>query len=182
MKGPTGKNQNLSLKVLEISRAKTVADIGSGALGYFVIKLVALTNASKVIAIDIDKEALNLLNVLKEALPKDKSERIELRLADADDPHLRDGEIDVILIVNTAAYINNRVNYFRELRSKLKDGGKLVIVDFKTKRIPDYVDAPPYEERVYLHLIEDELYAAGFENVHTDDTSLEYQYYISADL
>ena len=56
------------------------------------------------------------------------------------------------------------------------------IVDYKTKRIPGFVDAPPYEERVLLHIIEEELYEAGYQNIMTDDTSLEYQYYIAAEI
>ena len=161
---------------------KTVADIGTGALGYFAIKLVGQTNAEKIIGIDIDKEALNLLNIIKDALPEDKSKRIELRLAESSDPHLRQSEVDVILIVNTIAYIRNRVNYFQKLKASMKEGAKLVIIDFKTKRIPEYVDAPAYNERVYLHVIEEELYEAGFTTIETDDTSLEFQFYISAEL
>ena len=160
---------------------RTLADIGSGALGYFVFKLLGQTEVEKVIAVDIDPDAVEMLNILKDALSEDKSERLDIRLADENDPKLLDEEVDIILIVNTAAYIQDRIAYFTKLLSKLKEGGKIAIVDFKTKRIPDYVEAPPYEERVYLDIIEEELYASGYSNIITNDTSLEFQYFITAE-
>jgi hypothetical protein len=86
------------------------------------------------------------------------------------------------LVVNTIAYIPNRLQYLSKLKSKLKENGKIIIIDFKTKRIPEFVDAPPYSEREYLHVIEEELYSTGYHNIQCDDTSLEFQYYISAEL
>ncbi len=159
---------------------KTLADLGSGALGYFVFKIIGRTAIEKVIAIDIDEEAIHTLNVLKSALGKDKSDKIDIRLAETNDPKLLDNEVDILLIVNTIAYLPNRLEYLKSLKSKLKDGGKIIIVDFKTKRIPEYVDAPPYSERIYLDIIEEELYQAGYQDIITDDTTLEFQYYISA--
>ena len=162
--------------------AKTLADIGSGALGYFVFKILGQTDIGKLIAIDIDKEAVRMLNILKDALAEKKASKLDIRLADINDPKLDDEETDYILIVNTIAYLPDRINYLKALKSKLRAGGKIVIVDYKTKRIPSFVDAPPYEERVLLHIIEEELYEAGYQNIMTDDTSLEYQYYIAAEI
>ena len=162
--------------------AKTLADIGSGALGYFVFKILGQTDIGKLIAIDIDKEAVRMLNILKDALAEEKASKLDIRLADINDPKLDNEETDYILIVNTIAYLPDRINYLKALKSKLRAGGKIVIVDYKTKRIPSFVDAPPYEERVLLHIIEEELYEAGYQNIMTDDTSLEYQYYIAAEI
>ncbi|NBU51280.1 MAG: class I SAM-dependent methyltransferase [Chitinophagia bacterium] len=159
-----------------------MADIGSGALGYFVFKILGQTDIGKLIAIDIDKEAVRMLNILKDALAEEKASKLDIRLADINDPKLDDEETDYILIVNTIAYLPDRINYLKALKSKLRAGGKIVIVDYKTKRIPGFVDAPPYEERVLLHIIEEELYEAGYQNIMTDDTSLEYQYYIAAEI
>lgn len=159
---------------------KTIADIGAGALGYFVFKILGQTQAEKVIALDIDKEAVAMLSQLKSALSENQKSRLEVRLALPNDPKLLDNEIDVALFVNTVSYINNRVSYFRNLKNKLKENGQIVIVDFKTKRIPAYVNAPKYNNRVYLDILEEELYAAGYSQVITDDVSLKYQYKITA--
>lgn len=169
------------IKSLGNLEGKTIADIGSGPLGYFVFKLLGQTDVSKVIAIDIDKEAIGMLNVLKNALSTDKSERLDVRLAEANNPKLDKEETDIILIVNTIAYFPDRLNYLKNLKESLKPGGQLIIIDFKMKRIPDYVEAPPYNSRTYLNIIEEELYAAGYNNITTNDTSLEYQYLISAE-
>ena len=159
---------------------KTIADIGSGALGYFAFKLIGQTSAEKVIAIDVDKEAITTLNQLKSNLSESHQARLEVRLANPNDPKISEKEVDIALIVNTISYIQNRINYFKDLKSKLKDGGSIIIVDFKTKRIPEFVEAPSYNERVYLDIIEEQLYTAGFTSVEVDDTSLEYQYRMTA--
>jgi len=163
-------------------KGKTIADIGSGALGYFVFKLIGQTEAEKVIAIDVDKEAIRTLTQLKSNLSESQQKRLDVRLAKPNDPNIVQGEVDIALIVNTVSYIENRVAYFKDLKSKLKPGGRIIIVDFKTKRIPDYVEAPPYEERVYLDNIEEQLYTSGFKTVVVDDTNLDYQYRITASL
>lgn len=159
---------------------KTIADIGAGALGYFVFKLIGQTEAQKVIAIDVDKEAITTLKQLKSNLSENQQRRLDIRLAESNDPNISDKEIDIALIVNTISYINERIKYFEELKSNLKEGGELIIVDFKTKRIPEFVEAPSYSERVYVDIVEEELYAAGFKNVVVDDTNLKYQYCLKA--
>jgi len=169
------------IKSLGDLEGKTLADIGSGALGYFVFKLLGQTDIEKVIAIDIDNQAVSMLNVLRDALDPVKAAKLDIRLADVNDPKLKTNEVVYILIIHTVAYLKDRISYFKNLRPTLKEGGKIVIVDFKIKRIPDYVEAPPYEERVYLNIIEEELYGSGYSNIVTNDTALEYQYFITAE-
>lgn len=159
---------------------KTVADIGAGIYGYFVFKLIRNTEAAKVIAIDIDKEATDFLSNIKSESPDGPLQKLDVRLALPHDPKIGKREADKILIVNTVAFINDRINYFKNLFEILPSDGQLLIVDFKTKRIPDDIGAPPYSSREYLHVIEDELYKAGFDIIETDDTSLEFQYLINA--
>lgn len=161
---------------------KTLADIGSGALGYFVFKILGQTEVERLVAVDIDPEAVKMLNILKDALSEEKASKLDIRLAKEDDPKLKKSEIDVILFVNTIPYLPDRVNYLSKLKEALKPGGRVVIVDFKTKRIPDFVGAPLYEDRVYLHVIEEELYQAGYKNITTNDTELDFQYLITAEI
>lgn len=156
---------------------KTIADLGAG-IGYFAFKL--LPKAQKVIAIDVDTVKINILNSFKDLYESDLKDKLDIRLATAENPMLNDGEVDILFIVNTIAYIGNRSEYLKNLRSTFKPNGKIVIVDFKTKRIPDFVDAPPYSEREYLHVLEDELVEAGYTLENTDDTSLEYQFILVA--
>lgn len=154
---------------------KTVADIGAGT-GYFSFQLVH--RAQKVIAIEIDSNLINLINAFRSTMSEEKQAKMEARLALTDDPMLKIGEADVALFVNVIPYIENRVDYLTSLRKNLAENGRLMIVDFKVKRLP--IDAPPYNERVVMHIIEEELYQAGFSTVEVDDSTLDFQYIITA--
>ena len=154
---------------------KTVADIGAGS-GYFMTYLVQ--KAKKVIAVDIDEQAIKILEIVKNAYSKETQEKIDIRLVDPNDPKLARNEVDAILIVNTIAFIENRSQYLDNLRSSLKLNGTLLIVDFKMKMLD--IDAPPADQRLSLLSLQESLIEAGFEIVETDDTSLEYQYIITA--
>ena len=57
-------------------------------------------------------------------------------------------------------------------------GGRLVIVDYKMKEIPDIF--PPQSDRIPLYQMEDLIDDAGYKRVVTDDNSLQYQYIIVA--
>ncbi len=161
---------------------KVIADIGAG-LGYFSFAL-ANEKAKKVIAIDIDPEmieSLNLLKMIKMETESNFDERFETRLSLANDPLLKDDEVDIILIVNTVTYFENRLDYLSNLKSKLKDNGQLVIVDFKYKRIDPSINPPPTEQRVPLHSLEKEIEQAGYSSFISDDTSLDYSYILVAE-
>ncbi|NOT38054.1 MAG: methyltransferase domain-containing protein [Saprospiraceae bacterium] len=155
---------------------KTVADIGAGS-GYFSFKFIHV--AQKVIAIDIEKE---LVELMKDELNYYKPElrsKFEARLAKTNDPMLNNNEVDVIFLSNTYCYISNRVQYLKNLKSKLKEHGKIMIVDFKKKITPI---GPDLKARLAQGDVETDLIDAGFEIVLSDDTKLQYQYIIIAEV
>ncbi len=156
--------------------ARTVADIGAGT-GYFSFRMI--DRAEKVIAIEIDRDLIDLMKNLAFALPVESKGKFETRLAESDDPKLSNGEVDDILIVNVVGYFEDRIAYFKKCYDGLSQSGKIHIVDYKVRRLP--IEAPEYEDRVYIHLIEEELEAAGFKNVVVDDTSLAFQYMVQAE-
>lgn len=162
-------------KLGDISK-KTIVDIGAGT-GFFTLRLVS--KAKKVIAVDIDPTMLEIINSFKLNLNPELQEKLVTRLANADDPMLEDQEADVAIIINTIAYIDNRVEYLKKLRHKLKPNGQIMIVDFKSRHIP--IDAPPRAFRIPLFEIEQQLSQAGFSNIASDDRTLDYQYIINAE-
>lgn len=157
---------------------KTVADIGAGT-GFFSLRLAA--QADKVIAIDINPAFISYLDSVRVLqLPPAQRGRLETRLAKPDDPLLRKKEADLIMIVNTLPYIDNPVDYLRNLRPALREGGRIFIVDFKRKRLPPGI-GPVADQRLPLHVVEEMLVEAGYPRFRSIDTALDYQYIVIAE-
>jgi 2-polyprenyl-3-methyl-5-hydroxy-6-metoxy-1,4-benzoquinol methylase len=157
---------------------KVIADIGAGPTGFFTFW--AAKNGAQVIAIDISSDALRYIEIEKSQTDSTIHDLIHTRLAKPQDPGLKKDEVDGVLIVNTVAFIPDKQKYFINLHNSIRDSGKLVIVDFKMKRLPDQI-APPKALRVYADVIEELLYKTGYRNIKVDDQELEYQYIITAD-
>ncbi len=154
---------------------KTVADIGAGR-GFFALRLAP--KAEKVIAIDILPRFIDYLDSVKVMeLPENIQPKLETRLAEPNDPNLNPSEADLVLIVNTYMYIKDRTSYLQTLKEGIREGGKLLIVDFKKKRTPI---GPPSDIRIPLFQVEEELYEAGYRDISTNDTALDYQYILTA--
>lgn len=156
---------------------KTVADIGSGS-GSFARRLTQV--AKKVIAIELDPRFIEYMDSIKrvELSPAYQS-RFETRLATTTDSNLKPDEADIVIMVNTYLYVQNRKAYLKHLLDRLPEGGQLFVVDFKKKRIP--LRNPAQRFRVPLYEVEQELEQVGFKNIVSDDRALDYQYIVSAE-
>ena len=155
---------------------KIIANIGAGPYGYFSFELA--DEAKKVIAIDIDAKAIRFIDSTRLLiLPPSLQARLEPRLVEPNNPKLRFEEVDIVTIRETYAYIPNRIQYLRNLKKGIKDGGKLLIVDFKMRKLPS---GPPQSEKVPLFQVERELEEAGYKIVLVDDKSFAYQYMVIA--
>lgn len=165
----------LVLSLLDSLEGKVVADIGAG-MGFFTFPL--LRKAKKVIAVDIDPNFLHHIDSVKVAnlVQKDR-DRLETRLVKDEKIPLKDGEIDVAVIVNTFMFIPNHQSYLKELLKKLKPNGTVLIVDFKKRRIPL---GPEQPNKIPLFQVENELFEAGFKSITAYDMLLEYQYILVA--
>ena len=153
---------------------RTVADIGAGT-GYFAFRIASA--GANVIAIDIDPRAIEFMESEKLRYPESIGKRFSTRLATGADAGLKEAEVDVVLLVNTYIYINNRVEYFRNLRNGLKPGGKVIIVDFKDEKT---TIGPELSERIGLTQVQRELTEAGYAIESADVEMLEYQYIVTA--
>lgn len=157
---------------------KTMADIGAGPVGYFSFIVAWHTKVKKVLALDIDKKAIDDIEQTKIKKRDILGDRIETRLVKPNDPLLEKNEVDVILISSTLTYIDDKIAYLNNLREKLPVSGRLVIVDYKMKEIPEIF--PPRSERIPLFEMEELVDKAGFKRIVTDDISLDFQYIIVA--
>ena len=157
---------------------KVVADLGAGSGDFFTFRIAQ--HAEKVIALEIRQELIELIDSMKMLqLKPEYQERLETRLVTPTDSKLSLGEADIILVVNTYIYIRNRDTYLKHLWDVLPEGGQLLIVDFKKKRIP--IRFPKQRDRLELYNVENELYRAGFNVLESDDCSLDYQYIVVAE-
>ncbi len=152
---------------------KTIMDIGAGS-GYFSFRLAAA--GAKVIAADVNDEFQEYIRKKKDELGLDDS-ILELRKLPYDSPALGSAEADKVLVVNTYHHIEDRVEYFKKVKSGLKQGGELIIIDYFKKDIPV---GPPRGHKISRDVVIDELAKAGFADIDTDIEMLKYQYVIRA--
>jgi ubiquinone/menaquinone biosynthesis C-methylase UbiE len=164
---------DMVINLLGDLNGKTVADIGAGT-GYFAFRMAA--RAKRVIAIEIDQQLINVMDSVKVKLPKNQQSHFETRLGKADDPQLKPAEVDAVTIVNTVGFIENRIEFLKNLRRGMVPGATLLIIDFK-KNLPV---GPDEKYKVAVPELESELRRAGFKPQSSDGKSLEYQYILIA--
>lgn len=152
-------------------QGKKIMDLGAGS-GYFSVKL-AKRNA-QVIAADPNEE---LLNYLKNRTEEQSIHNISLRKIPYDNPLLLPQEVDMVFTVNTYHHIENRKEYFKKVKQGIKQGGKLVIIDFYKIELPV---GPPVKHKVSIDEVIDELCEAGFVKFDINTNLLPYQYIIQA--
>lgn len=105
-----------------------VADLGSGS-GYFTRRFVkAVTEAGKVYAVDVEPEMLAYTKKSVEHMGIPST--VEFVLAQPDNPKLPKGSMDLIFLCNVYHHLENRTAYFANVKSALKPGGKIAIIDF----------------------------------------------------
>ena len=164
------------IKLLGDLKGESVADIGAGS-GYFAFRLAL--KADKVIAEEIDPNMIQLMDAIASDLPDNIQNKFETRLGTVTDPNLAEDEVDNIIIVNTIIYIDDKIGYLKNLKKGLKKGGRLMIVDYKMKRLP--IDAPEVDQRLPHYQVENLMSDAGYKIIASDDTTLDYQYIVVAE-
>lgn len=161
-------------KVLEFLgeiKGKTIMDIGAGS-GYFSVKLAAA--GAHVIAADVNDE---FQEIIKKRILDNKLINIETRKIPYNSPNLKDGEVDMVLVVNTYHHIENRPKYFSLTKSGIKSNGELVIIDFFKAHTPV---GPPIEHKIAIDKVIYELKEAGYTSFNVNVDLLPHQYIIRA--
>ena len=134
--------------------------------------------ADKVIAIDIEPRFLNYIEDRKVELSNSSiADKIETRLIEPNEPALASEEVYAALIVNSVAYIDNRVAYLRKVLQGIQPEGRLVIVDYKLGDLPV---GPDEDLKIGIDELKKELEQAGFVIAKTDTASLQYQYILTS--
>ncbi|WP_106144871.1 class I SAM-dependent methyltransferase [Flagellimonas meridianipacifica] len=152
-------------------QGQTIMDIGAGS-GYFSVKLAK--KGAKVIAADVDDR---FLEFIQNRIEGNALENIETRKIPYDSPNLEEDEVDLVLVVNTYHHIENRPEYFAQVRKGTKTNGKLVIIDFFKTDTPV---GPPSDHKLSMDVVVDELKKAGYSSFDVNVDLLPYQYIITA--
>ena len=114
------------IAALSLEHGNQVADIGSGT-GYFTFRLAdAAGPDGRVYAVDIDEQ---LVEHLTERARDEGYPNVETVLAAPDDPRLEPGSIDLVFTCNTFHHIEDRIAYFARVRTLLRPGGRVAIVE-----------------------------------------------------
>jgi predicted methyltransferase len=117
---------NRVMEILGIAPGKTVADIGAGS-GWFTVRAARRVGESgTVYAVDINPEAMTYIN---NRAQKEKLQNVKTVLSTPDDPKLPTAEVDAVLMLKTYHEIAQPVTLLRNLRSSLRAGAKIGVID-----------------------------------------------------
>jgi|SRR5262245_53175090 len=116
------------IEALRLKPGMAVADLGSGS-GYFTRRFIeAVSETGMVYAIDVEPE---MLAYAKESvIHMHTAFTAEFILARPDSPKLTFESIDLLFVCNTVHHLEERSKYFRDLRSSLRSGARIAIIDF----------------------------------------------------
>ena len=116
------------LAALEIKEGMTVADIGAGS-GYHVFRMAPLVgDKGKVLAVDIQKEMLDLMNAKAK---KNNVKNVETILGTDKDPKLPENAVDLIIMVDVYHELEFPYEMTQKMVAALKPGGRIVFVEFR---------------------------------------------------
>ncbi len=148
------------IEALRLKPGMSVADLGSGS-GYFTRRFVdAVTDQGTVYAIDVEAKALQHIEQRLQRL--NRPYHVELILAPSDNPMLPPSSVDLIFICNTYHHLENHRTYLRHLRSALKPGGRVAIIDFYPDERSGDLGFPKVHLATPARVVE-EMSTAGFE-------------------
>jgi predicted methyltransferase len=159
-------------RMLGLAEGQEVADLGAGT-GYFTRLLSSMVGVSgKVYAVDVEQAMLDHI-VNRDDLDPGMDNIIPV-LADPNDPKLPEGELDVVLIVNTWHHIDRRVKYLRRLIKSVKPSGSIGLIDW---RMGDLPMGPPEDHRLSRERVIREFEKVGWQ-LDAESVALPYQYFL----
>jgi len=139
------------MDLADIRPGMTVADIGAGE-GYYTVRLAGrVGRKGRVLAQDIDRDALNRLG---QRVERERIENVSIRLGTPDDPKLPDGSFDRVFLVHMYHEVQEPYAFLWRLWPSLKTGGRVIVVD---------VDRPTDQHGIDPLLLSCELERVGFQ-------------------
>ena len=117
---------NTVMDLANIRPGMTVADIGAGE-GYYTVRLAErVGEGGRVLAQDIDRDALRRLGNRVES---ERLDNVSIKLGAPDDPRLPERSFDRIFLVHMYHEVTEPYAFLWRLRPALREGGQVVVVD-----------------------------------------------------
>jgi len=141
---------NTVMDLANIRQGMTVADIGAGE-GYYTVRLSERVGArGRVLAQDIDPDALRRLGSRVES---ERLDNVSIKLGAEDDPRLPQNSFDRVFMVHMYHEVGEPYAFLWRLRPALREGGQVIVVD---------VDRPTDQHGIAPGLLFCEFQAVGF--------------------
>lgn len=141
------------MDMADIVEGMTVADIGAGE-GYYTVRLATRVGEDgRVLAQDIDREALERLG---RRVERERLENISIKLGEADDPQLPTDSFDRIFLVHMYHEVTEPYAFLWRMWPALAEGGQIIVVD---------VDRPTNRHGIPPKLLFCEFEAIGYKLV-----------------
>ena len=138
------------MDLADIAQGMTVADIGAGE-GYYTVRLAERVGSEgRVLAQDIDREALERLG---RRVERERLENISIKPGEADDPQLPVDSFDRIFLVHMYNEVTEPYAFLWRMWPALAEGGQIIVVD---------VDRPTNRNGIPPKLLFCEFEAIGF--------------------
>ena len=110
----------------DIRPGMTVADIGAGE-GYYTVRLAArVGKKGRVLAEDIDTEALRRLG---DRVQRERLDNVSISAGSEINPHLPAASFDRIFLVHMYHEVREPYAFLWHLRAALRPGGRVIVVD-----------------------------------------------------
>ena len=140
-------------KVMDLAQIRpgmTVADLGAGE-GYYTVRLAQRVGQSgRVLAQDIDRDALQRLG---QRVERERLENISIKLGDEDDPRLPADSFDRVFLVHMYHEVAEPYAFLWRLWPSLTQAGQIIVVE---------VDRPTHRHGISPALLFCEFEALGY--------------------
>lgn len=141
------------IDALALAPDAKVADIGS-ATGYFPVRVARAVPKGHVYGVDVESSMVEYLN---KRAAREEIGNLTSHLAEFADPKIPE-PVDVIMVVDTYHHIEARPAYFAKLKTSLRPGGRVIIIDFtRASKM-----GPGAAEKLPAGQVEAELKEAGY--------------------
>ena len=141
------------IQALALKPDAVIADIGSGT-GYFSMRFAHMVPNGKVYGVDTEPD---MVKYLAERAKREGMPNVIAVAGAPGDPKLPE-KVDLVVLVDVFHHIDGRERYFEKLRTSLKPGGRVAIIDFRMNS----PDGPPKAARIAPQQVKAEMKRAGY--------------------